>query len=58
MRLKGKMLNGSDALLRADRRVRSIAGNVTSFPEFHPRSVPAKEIMEVLLHYLYAHNIC
>jgi len=52
------MFNGPDVVLRADRRVRSIAGNVTSFPEFHPRSVPAKEIMEVLLHYLYAHNIC
>jgi hypothetical protein len=58
MRLKGKMFNGSDAFLRADRRVRSIAGNVTRLPEFYPRSVPAKEIMEVLLHYLYAHNIC
>ena len=58
MKLKGKMFNGSDALLRADRRVRSIADNVTRFPEFHPRSVPAKEIMEALLHYLYAQNIC
>jgi hypothetical protein len=58
MRLKGKMFNGSDAFLRAERRVRSIAGNVTRFPEFHPRSVPAKEIMELLLHYLLAQNIC
>ena len=52
------MFNGSNDLLRADRHVRSIPGNVTRFPDFQPRSVPAKEIMEVLLHYLYAHNIC
>ena len=52
------MFNGLDALLLADRRVRSIAGNVTRFPEIHSRSETAKDIMEILLHFLYAHNIC
>jgi hypothetical protein len=57
MRLKGKIFNGSTALLRTDRHIRPIAVNVTMFPEFQPRSVPVKEIMEVLLLHVYAHNI-
>jgi len=58
MQLKGKLFNGSNALLHTDRHIRSIAGIVISFPEFQLRSVPVKEIMEVLLLHLYAHNIC
>ena len=58
MRLKGKNLNGSNALLHTDRHIRYTAGNVTRFPEFQPRSVPVKEIMEVLLFHLFGHNIC
>jgi len=58
MRLKGKMFYGSNALLRIDRHIRSIAGNVTRFPEFKPRPVPVKEIMEVLLLHLHPHKLC
>jgi len=52
------MFNGSNALMRADRLIRFIACNVTRFLELQPRSVPVKEIMEVLLLHLYAHDIC
>ena len=55
MRLKGKMFNGSNALLRTDRHIRTISGNLTRFSEFQPRSVPVKEIIELLLfhHHIY-----
>ena len=58
VRLNGKGFDGSTALLRWDRHLRQIAGNVTRFPEFLPRSVPIRDIMEVLLNILYKHRLC
>jgi len=58
MPLNGKGFDGSTALLRMDRHLRQIAGNVTRFPEFLPRSVPIREILEVLLNILYKHRLC
>jgi len=46
MRLSGKGFDGLTAQ-RMDRHLRQIAGNVTRFPEFLPRSVPIRDIMEV-----------
>ena len=58
MRLNGKGFDGSTALLRTDRHWRQIAGNVTQFPELQPRSVPIRDIMEVLLNILDNHRLC
>jgi len=58
MCLNGKGFDGSTAFLRTDRHLRKIAGNVTRFPEFLPRSVPIRDIMKVLLSILYKHRIC
>ena len=38
--------------------LRKVAGNVTRFPEFVPRSVFVRDVMEVLLNFLYSHQIC
>ena len=58
MRPNGKDFDGSTTLLRADRRLRKISGNMTKFPGFRPRSVGAKEIMEVPLLHLFRHSFC
>ena len=57
MRLNGKSCDDSTALPLTDRRLREISGNVTRFPEFLPRSLPIRDIMEVLLNILYRHRI-
>ena len=53
-----KVFDGSTALLRPDKLLRTIIGKVTRFPVFRPRSVPEMEIVEVLPLQLLRHNIC
>ena len=58
MHLKGKGFDGSTALHRTDRDLRTIACNVPLFQEFLPRFVLIRVIMVVLLNILYRHRIC
>ena len=57
MHLKGKGFDGSTALHRTDRDLRTIACNVPLFQEFLPRFVLIRVIMVVLLNILYRHRI-
>ena len=58
MRLNGKDFDDSTALLRTERDLKTIAGNMPRFPEYPPRAVPIRYVMEVLLHILYRKHIC
>ena len=58
MRLNGNGFDSSTALLRIERDLRTIRGNVPRCPEFLPRAVPIRYVMEMLLHILYRNHIC
>jgi hypothetical protein len=58
MRLNGKGFDGSTAQLLTDRDLSTIAGNGPRFPEFLPRTVPIRSLMEILLHILNRNHIC
>ena len=58
IKINGGNFDGSTTLLETNRRLRSLAGNISWFTEFQPIPCLERDIFELLLLRLFQLNIC